>query len=630
MSKKLDSPNLASLKLRDRYKQIFELSSDAIAIVDTQGNYLEQNEAHRKLIGYDKKTTIHFGKDVFPEIKATVNKKGTFRGELLTTKENGKQFYIELVAFPLKDDDGNITAYVGIKRDISERKKVEEELSNSKQQLEIYFKNAADGITVEDTKGRIIFANDAAVKNIGYSSVTELLNTPPQQIMDKFEMLDEKGNPFNLDKLPGSIALQGASPEAVTICFRVKETNQFHWSIVKAKAICNSQGKVTYAVNVFTDITSRMQIENALRESEERYRKLVNLSPLGIAIHQDEKVIFVNPSGANIIGAENPEELIGKSILDIVHPSYHKLVIDRMRQMVLTGKAVDLVEQKFVKLDGSLTDVEVVSIPFMYQGKLAFQAIVRDINDQKRLLQQKDDFLAISSHELKTPLTSIKAFSQLLDRYYKQNKDEIALKYLSSMISQVDRLKNLVDDLLDVSKIQTGKLIFNEEIFMFDQIVEDIIKEMQPLTKRHVIEKKGNADIRVFADKYRIGQVLTNLLTNAIKYSPYANKIIVTTSYDNGNVIVAVQDFGIGIPKKTLGKVFDKFYRVEGSKRESYPGLGLGLYISAQIMRRHNGKLWVESVEGKGTTFYFSLPITLHSRFVVENAQSSSESQYLQ
>lgn len=608
------------------YKQIFEHSNDAIAIIDINGYYLQQNKAHQNLVGYtdeeiiDKATpAIHFGDKAFKEIVEALTNTGAYRGEVISITKAKEKKIIDLVAYPLYGAKKQIIGYVGIKRDVTLQKKIADELKHSKKQLEIFFQNVADGITVQEPNGNLIYANQAGAEALGFNDVKELITSPPSRIMENYEVYDEHEKPLAINKLPSRLALQGKYPKPMTICFRYKKTQKKHWSIVKATPVFDSQGKVLYVVNVFTDITNHITIKKELRDSEERYRKLVNLSPLGIAIHQGGKLTFINPSCVKLIGAQSTSELIGQPILKFVHPDYHELVKKRLDEMIKTGQPADLVEQKFVRMDGSIVDVEVVSIPFLYQGTLAFQVIVRDITEQKRVLQEKEDFMAISSHELKTPLTSIKAFTQLLDRYFKQTDDEKALKYLTSMITQVDRLKNLVDDLLDVSKIQTGKLIFNEEVFIFDTVIKDIIQEVQPLTNHHKIIFENKANIRVFADKFRIGQVLTNLLTNAIKYSPNADKIIVKTTYDNNQVTLSVQDFGIGIPQNKLDKVFDRFYRVEGVKRESYPGLGLGLYISSQIMKRHNGKLWVTSKENKGSTFYFSLPITLHTRFVTEN-----------
>lgn len=231
-----------------------------------------------------------------------------------------------------------------------------------------------------------------------------------------------------------------------------------------------------------------------------------------------------------------------------------------------------------------------------------------DITERKALERQKDDFLGIASHELKTPVTSIKAYGQVLELIFRKKGDIKAAEQLSKMDAQVDKLSNLIGDLLDVTKIQSGRLQFHEEYFDFNELVDEIIEEMQHTSENHEIVKKLDKSKSVFGDRDRIGQVLTNLITNAIKYSPHANKIVVKTKLNKEFVELSVQDFGVGIPKEKQEKVFEQFFRVSGPKQDTFPGLGLGLYISSEIIKREGGRIWVESAEGKGSTFCFCLP----------------------
>lgn len=228
-------------------------------------------------------------------------------------------------------------------------------------------------------------------------------------------------------------------------------------------------------------------------------------------------------------------------------------------------------------------------------------------SDAQKAITLRDEFMGIVSHELKTPVTSVKAFTQVLQKRFTQAGDTRSAVLLGKMDEQINRLTALISDLLDITKIQGGKLQFNENLFYFDALVIEIVEEIQRTTSRHRIEIVGVSKCTVYGDKDRIGQVLTNMLTNAIKYSPYADLIIVRTMIDKENVILSVQDFGVGIPKERQQQVFERFYRVDGN--ETVPGLGLGLYISAEIIKRQGGKIWVESEQGRGSLVSFSLPI---------------------
>jgi hypothetical protein len=232
-----------------------------------------------------------------------------------------------------------------------------------------------------------------------------------------------------------------------------------------------------------------------------------------------------------------------------------------------------------------------------------------DISEQKNLQQQKDDFIGIASHELKTPVTSIKGYAQVLQRILLQKGEKEEAAMINKMDLQINRLTSLIGDLLDVTKINSGKLQFNDQDFDFNALVKDLVEDLQILTNKHQIVVYLNPTGIVFGDKERIGQVITNFITNAIKYSPNADKIILRTEILNNEVRLSVEDFGIGIANDKIAQVFDQFYRVSGNTQHTFPGLGLGLYISAEIITREHGKIWVISEVGLGSTFYFSLPL---------------------
>jgi PAS domain S-box-containing protein len=232
-----------------------------------------------------------------------------------------------------------------------------------------------------------------------------------------------------------------------------------------------------------------------------------------------------------------------------------------------------------------------------------------DISEQKNLQQQKDDFIGIASHELKTPVTSIKGYAQVLEKMLQKKGDTKEAMMMSRMDAQIRRLTNLIGDLLDVTKINSGKLQFNDAAFDFNGMVKELVEDLQRTTEQHSLVEDLHPTGLVFGDKERISQVITNLVTNAIKYSPSADKIIIHTYVKNNEAMLCVEDYGIGIPADKLENVFEQFYRVSGNMQHTFPGLGLGLYISSEIIKREGGRIWVNSAEGKGSTFCFALPL---------------------
>ena len=222
---------------------------------------------------------------------------------------------------------------------------------------------------------------------------------------------------------------------------------------------------------------------------------------------------------------------------------------------------------------------------------------------------RKDEFISMASHELKTPITSLKGFLGLLQRRLTTRGDETALHYLARMDTQVNKLTRLINDLLNLSRIQTGQIDYQAERFEMDALVQEIVENVQGTTQSHHLILEEQAQAEIFGDRDRIGQVLINLLNNAIKYSPRADTVLVRVAKDRGQVIVSVQDFGIGIAKEHQHKIFERFYQVNDPQEKTYPGLGIGLFISCEIVRRHGGQLWVESKKDEGATFHCSLPL---------------------
>lgn len=237
-----------------------------------------------------------------------------------------------------------------------------------------------------------------------------------------------------------------------------------------------------------------------------------------------------------------------------------------------------------------------------------------DITDQENstiaiqeLSDRKDEFLSIASHELKTPLTSIKALFQLIGRSI--SPEDKIYNFLDRANSNILRLETLIANLLDVSKINAGKLNYDYTEFAFEQMLEEAVLSMENIApNHHFILRKSDA-VNFTGDRFRLEQVIYNFLSNAVKYSPEGKEIIVTSEVNNGNIIVSVQDFGIGIKRENLAKIFDRYYRVDNTIMK-FDGLGLGLFISSEIIKRHNGSFWIESELGEGATFYFILPLT--------------------
>ena len=235
-------------------------------------------------------------------------------------------------------------------------------------------------------------------------------------------------------------------------------------------------------------------------------------------------------------------------------------------------------------------------------------ALREEIEFRKEAERKKDEFISIASHELKTPMTSIKGYIQLLERSLDKDDKETIRKRLHKVQNQIDKLNILIADLLDISKIESGKLKFNKKHFQFDDLLDHLIEIMQQSNPQVKILKNGSVNGTIFGDEMRLEQVIINFITNAIKYGPDGKEILITTEIRGNEVYFSVRDYGIGMSTEHLQKVFDKFYRIEETS-ERFQGLGIGLYICKEIIERHNGQIGVDSTLGEGSEFYFKIPL---------------------
>ncbi len=353
------------------------------------------------------------------------------------------------------------------------------------------------------------------------------------------------------------------------------------------------------------DITERKLWEESLRQSETRFRVIAQSNMIGLLFWDEEgKILDINEAFAKMIGASRENFLSSKMTLDRLTPAgYRDLDGKAMAQMRAEGSCRPF-EKEIFHQDGH-------PIPVLW-GAARLEAInyegvafVVDMTEKREMEKQREIFLG---HELKTPLASIKGFAQLLTGRLKKDGDEKTLLYLSRISGKVDDLTQLIADLTDFTRLRSGRLELREEVFDFDELVREAVADCQSISPGHRIFCRGETGKFIQADRGRVSQVLANLLSNAVKYSPGADKVLVHLSAGKDRLTIAVQDFGFGIPEEDQEKIFQPFFRSALSKNE-VPGVGLGLYISRQILKPYQGRLRVESRAGEGATFFLSLPL---------------------
>ena len=359
------------------------------------------------------------------------------------------------------------------------------------------------------------------------------------------------------------------------------------------------------AVNVTELVNERLKAQNSVKE----YRALAEAMPQIVwTTDKDNQIQYFNENMLKFLNVAK-NDITNFDFSKIIHPDdfatlkrvWNKSALDKVF-FELEFRFYDAVNDRYMWFLNRATPV------LDDDGNIKqWIGTSTNIDEFKTLVAQKDTFLGIASHELKTPLTSLKLYAQVLERMLRKTGDEKNAEFAKKMDVQIIKLTSLIGDLLDVTKINAGKIYLNEVSFDFEKLVLETVEEQQMSTVFE-IEIHSQKVGMVFADRDRVSQVITNFISNAIKYSPNTDKIIVRVERVEENVQFSVQDFGIGMPEDKKDKVFEQYYRVSGDEQTTFPGLGLGLFISSQIVERSHGKIWVNSILGKGSTFCFTLP----------------------
>ena len=350
------------------------------------------------------------------------------------------------------------------------------------------------------------------------------------------------------------------------------------------------------------------------RRRGERFRAMLeNSKDAIIVVNAKGEIVYASPATEKVIGY-TPNELKKMKVWERLDANEQQILYEMYLDLVQSSGMSKTVLHKYLHKNNSWSWIENTFTNL--KDNPGINGVVfnfRNVTDKVLLERQKDDFVGVATHELKTPVTSIKAYAQILLKRFRREGNDSAATMIEKMDQQLNKLVSLIGDMLDVTKIEGGRLYFHEGLYDFNEMVTEVIEELQRTTNDHVIELKLDESEKLFGDRERVGQVLTNLITNAIKYSPSSRRIYVSTVLKKSGVMLCVEDHGVGISKENQGRIFERFFRVSGPEYQTFPGIGLGLYISYEIVKKQGGRIWVQSQKGKGSTFCFELPYNYKS-----------------
>lgn len=621
-TRRKNSPIAEALRIsRAKYSAIFDSFPLGISITDELGNIIETNREAERLLGVSKDS--HRGRHIagkewkiirpdgtvmpqeeYASVRALKTHRRIDNAVMGILKEHNHVVWISVTAAPLRIPGYGVVITYG---DITSQKITEDKLDETKKILDMLMEYVPEGITIADApdgKIRIVSRYGQEVLGDRHAGLTTA------QVIRKWKTYFPDGKtPMPAVETPLMRAL--GKGEIV----KDMDVMQID-SMGKRKLLsCNAvpiydhlHKKITGAIVAWRDITTLKEAELKVMQSERRYRSLFEQMTEGFALHEiitdargipcDYRFLEVNPAFEKLTGLKR-KGIVGKLKTEVL-PDDDPKWIEVYGKVALSGESVH-----FDNYSPALKrhyDVYSFS-PAPGQFAVLFTDVTKRIEMERR----KDDFINVASHELKTPLTSIKAYSQIIQQFLKRKDYRKIDMLFGRMNNQINVLQEYISDLLDVNKIQAGKMVLKKHPFDIGVLISETIQDLQETLANHTLEVDTIRQV-VTADRVRIGQVLNNLITNAVRYSDKDTKIIVTCRKIKQNIVVRIQDFGIGIPEDQQEKIFSRFYQVEGLDRSNYGGLGLGLFISRDIIGRHGGKIWVESKPGKGSTFCFSLP----------------------
>lgn len=581
---------------------------DVVSEIDPNGIIRYASPSHKKVLGYEPRDLV--GTSVYRIIhpddlagilaasQRAVSTGAPTRAEVRVRHADGHYIWIELVGTALFDDAGRFTGGVFGARDITERRRAEEELRESERKYRELTDALPQPVFEADERGRITFANPAALRAFGYTPEDvekgiEIVNTIAPHDRPRARRV--------LKRVMEGEVLTGTEYDEYEMMR--KDGSRFP-AVIYSVAIARD-GRLVGLRGIVVDITDRKRMERALEESEAKYRGLFETALHGILVTDERgRLVDVNPRACELTGWDR-EGLLKLTLFDLVPQAERRNAVDSFKHLKREGRMH--LELRVMRKDGSTFDAEIAaakSEPRLYQ------VVVQDISARRRAerLRFLEEYISLVSHDLRNPLTVVVGQAEWLERVLSKKTMAREASAAEGIRKSGQRMNAMIGDLVESARLEAGPLALNKQPVDLVGLVTDLVQRIGTAEDRERIEVVTAAKLpKVPADPFRIERAIVNLVTNALKYSMAPSPVVLRVGREDGNALVSVTDYGVGIPPEDLPHLFQRFYRARTAKKAG--GLGLGLYITRLIVEAHGGRVWVKSQLGKGSTFSFTLPL---------------------
>ena len=582
-----------------------ESAANGIVIAGRDGRINWVNPAFTRLTGYPATEVI--GKNprilksgvqdvvFYQQLWNTILSGEVWHRELVNRRKDGTLYNEEMTITPVRDDSGTLTHFIAIKQDITARKRAEEELRLTQFSVE----QASDAIYWMDSQGRIVYVNEAACRSLGRAR-EELLSLSIPDI-DPFFPKEVWKTSWEEVKARGSLTFETQHQTKQGRAFPVEVTSNY----------LEFHGK-EYAFAFARDIAERKRAEEELHQSRQLLQSVLDTIPQRV-FWKDRNLSYLgcNKAFAFDAGLKKPSEIVGKNDYELDWSQ----TAERYRaddKLVIESEVPRLnFDEPLKRSDGSEVWLRTSKLPLRdRKGKvIAVMGTYEDITAHREIERMKSEIVSVVSHELRTPLTSIRGALGLLAGGLLRSQPEKGERMLEIAVSNTDRLVRLINDILDLERLESGKMNMEKRTCNAAGLMTQAADEVRGLAEKAGVTLSVTPySARLWVDPDRIIQALINLLSNAIKFSRPGETIWLSATPQADQILFQVKDHGRGIPKEKRESIFERFQQVDASDRREKGGTGLGLPITRSIMQQHGGRIWVESTLGQGSTFSFTLP----------------------